>query len=128
LNIWKATHCSIGFLVLSIASNSVQNAQSQALSNDNYDFLGYFSLGLLYLTLGFGCLSATAFMGKLGVKKSLMVGSICDTLWILCSLPPALKAENPDTDTFWTSNGLIYSVSIFSSVLDGIGDSIQWVA
>lgn len=98
------------------------------MSNDDYDQLGYFSLALLYLTLGFGCLIATAIMGKIGVKKSLMLGSVCDTLWILCSLPPALKDENPGSDSFFYTDGFIYFISLFASVLDGFGDAVQWVA
>jgi hypothetical protein len=68
-------------------------------------------------------------MGKIGVKKSLMLGSVCDTLWILCSLPPALKAESddPDSSVFFT-HGFIYFISLFASVLDGFGDAVQWVA
>jgi hypothetical protein len=82
----------------------------------------------LYLTLGFGCLVGTAIMGKIGVKRSLMLGSFCDTLWVLCSLPPALKAENTGTESFFFSDGFIYFTALFASVLDGFGDAVQWVA
>lgn len=98
------------------------------MSNDDYDQLGYFSLALLYLTLGFGCLIATAIMGKIGVKKSLMLGSFCDTMWILCSLPPAFKSENPGSTLFVYTDGFIYFTQLFASVLDGFGDAVQWVA
>eukprot|EP00347_Sterkiella_histriomuscorum_P005421 403356681 len=98
------------------------------MSNDDYDQLGYYSLALLYLTLGFGCLIATAIMGKIGVKKSLMLGSFCDTLWILCNLPPALKDENTGSDSFFYSDGFIYFTQLFAAVLDGFGDAVQWVA
>jgi hypothetical protein len=127
LNLGKATHCSIAFLVLSVASNAVQNAQSQAAANEDYDLLGYLSLALLYLCLGIGCLSATAIMGKIGVKKSLMLGGFCDTFWILSSLPAAFASEL-ETESFFTQPGFIYTMAILSSILDGFGGSVQWVA
>jgi hypothetical protein len=73
-------------MVLSSASNSVENAQSQAMTNDGYDYLGYISLAVLYLVLGIGCLFAPAIVARFGVKNSLIFGTFCDTLWILSNL------------------------------------------
>ena len=94
------------------------------MGNDGYDQLGFFSLALLYLTLGIGCLVATAIMGKIGVKKSLMLGSFCDTMWILCSIPPALKTQYPDSDSFFFTDGFIIFVQLAAAILDGFGDAV----
>jgi hypothetical protein len=61
------------------------------MSNEGFHKLGFFSLGIVYGFLAIGCLISTAVMNKVGVKNSLIIGSVCDTLWIFSSIFPALK-------------------------------------
>jgi hypothetical protein len=73
--------------------------------------LGFLSLGLLYLFIGIGCLVATSIMNKIGLKKSMMLGSICDCLQILFCMFPALKQEIIDSQKEKLSDNGQYSHS-----------------
>lgn len=48
--------------------------------------------------------------------------------WILSQIPVALSAENPDSSSFFLSNGFIYPVSLIIACVSGFGDALQWVA
>ncbi len=98
------------------------------MSNDGYDLLGFFSLALLYFTMGLGCLFSTTIMDKIGVRTCMVIGSCCDFLWICSCIPAALSSEYPDSTSFFLSNGFIYASSSILSIVDGVGDAIQWVA
>lgn len=94
------------------------------MSNDGYDALGFISLSFLYLTLGIGCLFSTALMARIGCKESMIIGCVCDTIWILSNLIPAYSAENPDSTSFVYSTWFIYIINCIVSLLDGFGDAI----
>ena len=98
------------------------------MENNGYEHLGYFSLSLLYFCLGTGCLVSTAVMNKIGAKYCMMAGSICDSIWILCSIFPFLKSENPDSESIFNSNTFIYISTAICAICDGFGGAIQWVA
>lgn len=67
------------------------------MDNDGYAKLGFFSLALLYGCLGVGSLFATPVMHKIGPQYCMMIGSMCDFLWILGSIVPALKSDHEDS-------------------------------
>lgn len=70
-------------------------------------------------------------MQKVGVKKSMLAGSFCDSLWILAQLAPSLKSQwkGADSDLPWYfSNGFIYTTNLVGSVTSGLGSSLLWVA
>jgi hypothetical protein len=74
--------------------------------------------------LGLGCFFASAIMDKIGIKWCLLIGCFGDTLYVLSCVPPALKAENPDSTSFFLSDGFIYGFSSIISVIDGAADAI----
>jgi hypothetical protein len=86
--------------------------------------LGYFSLGILYGFLAIGCLISTAVMNRVGVKNSLIIGSLCDSIWIFTSIFPALRSSYPNSNSLFLSDGFIYFSVIFSSMIDGLGDAL----
>lgn len=55
-----------------------------------YEKLGYFSIAVLYGFIGIGCLISTSLMNKIGAQNSMIIGSLCDFTWILCSIIPIL--------------------------------------
>ena len=69
----------------------------------------------------------------------MILGSVFDCIWILASIIPAMKMkydverrENPfdhtqDVPIYYQDN-FIYFISFFTSVLGGMGESVQWVA
>lgn len=131
-NLCYATHCSIGLFILSIATNSVQNVESQALTDGGYDKLGFFELALLYWCLGVGSLFARPIMEKFGGPRlCIVLGSVFDALWILTSIPPALQAkmqESGEETSFVYSDSFIYFTTTLTSILGGFGEALQWVA
>jgi hypothetical protein len=127
-NLGRATHCSIAFFILSISANSVQNSESQAMDNNGFSHLGFFSLSLLYFSLGAGSLISSSVMAKLGVKQCMAIGAIFDAVWIICQIIPLRKSLNPGSDSLFLSDGFIYLTAMMSAVFDGLGNAIQWVA
>ena len=65
----------------------------------------------------------------------MIIGSIFDGIWILTSLVPVMKIKH-DLDAknglhpepFYFSDAFVYFIVLFTSVLGGLGESIQWVA
>ncbi len=58
--------------------------------SNSFDKLGFFELAILYAALGGGSLFAKPLMTRLGGPKyCMMIGSICDALWIITSIVPA---------------------------------------
>ena len=99
------------------------------MEKDGFKMLGFLSLAFLYLFLGLGCLVATAIMTKIGVKNSMILGSVCDCIQILFCIVPALKKEHQMSgvtsgESIFFSDGFIYFAGILSSMLDGFGDAI----
>lgn len=110
--------------------------QSSALNSNGYDKLGFFELAILYLCLGVGSLFATPLMQRLGGPRLCMViGSACDTIWILTSIIPALKEmyensnendgyEKKNEPSFLYSDVIIYTTTAVTSVLGGLGEAV----
>lgn len=72
-------------------------------------------------------ISATI-MGKLGVKQCMAIGAFFDAIWIICQIIPQMKKEEPDNASVFLSDSFIYFTVSFSSICDGLGNAIQWVA
>lgn len=61
----------------------------------------------------------------------MIIGSIFDGIWILTSLVPVMKIKH-DLDAnkglhpepFYFSDGFVYFIVLFTSVLGGLGESI----
>jgi hypothetical protein len=124
-NLRQATHCSLGFFFVSVATNSVQNVESLAMESEGFDKLGYFELAILYLMLGLGSLIATPALYKVGPKICMMIGSSMNFIWILGSILPASKVINGNNEeTGAYSDGLIYFISIITSALVGVGEAL----
>lgn len=98
------------------------------MDNSGYEKLGFFSLSLLYFCLGAGSLISTTVMNKIGVKQCMAIGAVFDAIWILSLIFPFLKRENEGNKSVIYSDGFIYVTTIMSSIFDGLGNSIQWVA
>jgi len=126
----------LGFFLISIAVNSVSNIQSQALEESGYAKLGFFELAMFYAMYGVGSLFATPVLRRIGPQKCMVLGSVLDCIWILTSLVPVMKLKhemNPvkddkATEPFYFSDFFVYFIVILTSILGGLGESMQWVA
>ncbi len=65
-NFWKATHCSFGFFLHSLAAGSVSALQSLTLAQSGYEKLGFFNMAIFYLMYGAGSLFAKSLMQRVG--------------------------------------------------------------
>lgn len=93
VNLGKATHCSLGFLILFIASNSMQNIQTTLLEDNDFGHLGDYSNAMISFALMVGCLTSTSVNKKLGDMKAMGVGSLLCVPWIASFLIPAIEGE-----------------------------------
>lgn len=93
-NLDRVTVLSLGFLMLFIAFNSAANLSGQALKNDGFDGLGFYTMATLYFVFAFCSFFSSAIVNKMGAKMSLFVGGLCYSFWILCFLPPAFYPDN----------------------------------
>ncbi|CDW79472.1 major facilitator superfamily protein [Stylonychia lemnae] len=99
------------------------------MSSSNYEKLGFFCFSLDFLCYGIGCLSASFFVDKLGVKFCLSISATADTLWILAIIPPALSTDKTtNNDMFIRSNGFIYTTQILIQIIQGFCLGLKWVA
>ncbi|CDW89596.1 major facilitator superfamily protein [Stylonychia lemnae] len=128
-NFGKAVYCSVGFLILYTALNPTQISYTQILTSNNYDQLGNFCLALSYLFYGIGCLVASYIVENLGLKFSLSIAALSDTIWILSIIPPAYSSQN-DTNNgmIITNTGFVYTTQILIQIIQGICLGLKWVA
>ncbi|CDW84340.1 major facilitator superfamily protein [Stylonychia lemnae] len=126
-NIWQATHCSLNFFGLFIAFNTAQNIQSEALEDDGFGKLGFWSIGILYLSIMVGCFFSTAVQNKIGDVKCMALGSLLNTPWILSFALCGYKKENPNNDAFYLREDFITILIVVLSIINGLGQAIQWV-
>ncbi|CDW86465.1 major facilitator superfamily protein [Stylonychia lemnae] len=128
-NFGKATQCSIGFLVLFIAFNTCQNLSAQVLQNLGFEDLGNYSLGTVYLVLGFTSMISSAVLKRLGYKITMVIGGMCNAIWVLSYLFPVFKQKYPDQRNLLIfSDGFIYFIVLFSAFINGVGAAILWTA
>jgi hypothetical protein len=88
---------SIGFQLLFVAFNSGQNLQSSIMTTDGFGSLGYYSLAVIYFSIGVGCFFSTSIINKLGVTLSLFIGGMGATVWVFSAIVAALKNINPES-------------------------------
>jgi len=67
----------------------------------------------------------------------MVLGSVMDAVWIVTSLIPVLKLKHDinikdpsdnQEEPFYFSDIFVYFIVIFTSILGGLGESMQWVA
>ncbi|CDW80279.1 major facilitator superfamily protein [Stylonychia lemnae] len=131
-NIWKAQQLALGFLVLFIAQSSALNLQSKVMNQNGFGPLGNYNLAVLSIFCVLGGFLSTTMIKRLGINITLVIGTIGIAQWILCSVLPALKNNEPDKhkrDTYVIySDAFIYSIMIISSCICGMATGFVWTA
>jgi hypothetical protein len=84
-------------MVLFIAFNSAANISGQALINNGFDALGFYTMATLYLAYSLCSFFSPFFVTKLGDKNSLFLSALCYAFWILCFLPAAFYPDHKDS-------------------------------
>jgi hypothetical protein len=58
----------------------------------------------------------------------MMLGSLADALWILCSILPAIDHKDAQEIPFYQTTAWVYFSTTLMSILTGLGEAVQWVA
>ena len=98
------------------------------LDDDGYGKLGFYSNAVVYLGLGIGSIAATAVMNKIGERLSMVIGGFLCIPFLAFFIFPALKQENPDSDSVIYSSAFVYVFNLIFSIMNGLGESTLWVA
>jgi hypothetical protein len=99
--------------------------QSQALENDGLGKLGFWSVAVMYFSIGIGSMFSTIIMKKIGDIKCMAVGSLFNTPWILSLALCGWRGDyEGDEKPFYLRSYFIVPVILFLSVLNGLGQGI----
>jgi MFS family permease len=106
------------------------------MSQNGLDELGFYSLGLMYMSWGLGSLISPSIYKKIGTRLCLIFGGLSNTIWIFSSVIVCLKSKEADSldspeyknESFWTSTPVIYYLVLNSSIVNGILNGPMWVA
>lgn len=122
---------SIGFLLVFTAYFTCQNFASKLLEEDGYDHIGYYSVGIVYLTFAFSSLLSKAIMKKLRkVSIAMSIGALCHTFWIISFILASFNFEKDDKQQlpFILNRDFIKFIIILSSIVTGVGSGLLWVS
>jgi MFS family permease len=128
LNCGGALILSTGFLLLNTGYYSAQNLASKILSDNDFGELGFYSVGVAYLSFAAFSLFSAPIVRKLGDKCSLIVGSFCYVGYIASFILPLKRSEFPKDRVLQEMKGFIYVLILLMAMLCGAGSSLIWVA
>jgi hypothetical protein len=97
--------------------------ESQALENDGLGKLGFWAIAVMYFFIAIGSIFSTVILNKLGSVKSMAIGSLFNTPWILAFSLAGLKGDFPEQEQlpFYLSTSFISFTVITLSILNGLG-------
>jgi hypothetical protein len=101
---------------------------SLVLENDGLKDLGFYILAVLYFSIAVSSVMSTAFLKKLGTYKCLVLGGFGHFCFVFAQIFPAVKYDNPNSDSVVTSDGFITAILIICALINGFGAALIWVA
>ena len=114
----------MAFNLVYISYNSTSTIQESVLEQKGYPNLGLINLASSFLSMGmFSVFGSNLVVYSLGVRNSLILGSLCFVFWIGITIIPMVSQS--DNDTFLM---FIYTSSMLAGLVLGIGSSLIWVA
>ena len=127
-NFTRLLQLSLTFFVLFCAFFTCQNMASLVLKNDGLENLGFYILAVLYFSIAVSSVMSTALLKKLGTYKCLILGGFGHFCFVFAQIFPAIKYDNPDSDSLVTSDGFITTMLIICALINGFGAALIWVA
>ena len=94
----KAFYFSFLFLVLYIPFFVVQNLLTDIQKENGLDNLGFKLIAICYIFQMFFSASSAAISNSLGLKKTIVIGSLCSGALCLCMILSAWRAEQTPED------------------------------
>jgi len=98
------------------------------LNNDGLNKLGFYILAVLYFSIALSSFMSTALFKKLGTYKCLVFGGLGHFCFVFAQIFPAIKYDNPDSESFVTTNSFITTILIVAALINGFGAALIWVA
>lgn len=88
--------------------------------------LGFWAIGVMYLSIGVGSMLSTVAMNKMGEIKCMAIGSIVNTPWILSMALCGLRSDIQEGDAipFYLRAYFISPLILILSVVNGLGQGI----
>ena len=92
------------------------------MEDDGLGKLGFWSVAVMYLSIGIGSMFSTIVMKKIGDVKCMAIGSLFNTPWILSLALCGLRGDFEGTEKpFYLRSYFISPLILFLSVLNGLG-------
>lgn len=95
LNFEKVILLSIGFLLLFSTFFTASGLASKVLADNDFGDLGFYSLGVLYMSFAACSLISSKVVAKCGEKSALVGGSLCYSLYIGTFILSSYRGLNP---------------------------------
>jgi len=120
-NLGCVIHWGVSFFFLFTAFATCQNIVSEALDQNNYGGLGFYTLAALYITFGICSFLSTPLINRLGSIRAMQLGSVCFFIWVCAGILPVIWDQAPMTKL------IISTILILAGIINGFGASILWV-
>ena len=112
---------AVGFLLLYTAYFSTANVLSLVLQQNGYGSLGFYSVGMVYISWGIGGIFSTTIVKRLGPKLSIFLGSFSNAVWIFSHIATIFLRDQWIQPLVWA---LVFAASMFNGFFNGP----MWVA
>ena len=120
-NLWNVILWGLGFLMVFTAFGPCHNTVSEAFDQAEYDSLGQFTIGILYLSFAIWSLFWAPLIENLGAVNSMWLGSFWYLIWIFSGLLPIAIEKTPVIEV------LVWIVMTLTGAINGFGASLLWV-
>ena len=120
-NIWNVVHWGIGFCLVFTSFGPCHNIVSEAFDQAEYDSLGQYSIGIIYLVFAICSLLWTPLVESLGPIKSMWLGSLCYFIWVSSGLLPVAFQKTPFIEA------LVWIIMTITGAINGFGASLLWI-
>ena len=113
------------FMVNFTSYYSIVNMLSEIYDHEGYQNLGQINLFAVYITFGLGVFLTTHYIRKIGYKKAMMLSCVG---YILLEATGIYVSSCSGSHSGICEKPLIYTVSILTSLANGLGNTLIWVA
>ena len=101
---------------------------SLVLEKDGLEDLGFYILAVLYASIAVSSVMSTALLKKLGTYKCLILGGFGHFCFVFAQIFPAMKYDNPSSDSVFTSDAFITGILVVCALINGTGAALIWVS
>ena len=101
---------------------------SYVMDEAGFGHLGYYSSALYWMSFGIFSFMAAPIVHRLGMKMSLVMGSVTYTFYVGCMILPVLASEAGEDSAWDNLHGFVSFMLLLSAAINGLGASIMYVS